>query len=63
MPGRLPDRLIIGITGASGVIYGVRLLEVLKDIENGEQQAKDLYESVIRFYQVFFSKHVSLISL
>lgn len=26
-----PQRLIIGISGASGVIYGVRLLELLKD--------------------------------
>ena len=26
----MPDRLIIGISGASGVIYGVRLLELLK---------------------------------
>ncbi len=26
-----PDRLIVGISGASGVIYGVRLLEALKD--------------------------------
>src|SRR5690242_6518896 len=25
------DRLIVGISGASGVIFGVRLLEVLKD--------------------------------
>ena len=25
----MPDRLIIGISGASGVIYGIRLLEVL----------------------------------
>jgi 4-hydroxy-3-polyprenylbenzoate decarboxylase len=25
-----PDRLIVGISGASGVIYGVRLLEMLK---------------------------------
>ena len=26
-----PDRLIIGISGASGVIFGVRLLEILSD--------------------------------
>ncbi len=27
-----PDRLIVGISGASGVIYGVRLLEALKPL-------------------------------
>lgn len=29
-------KLIIGLTGASGVIYGVRLLEVLKPVKNVE---------------------------
>lgn len=28
----MPERLIIGITGASGAIYGIRLLEALKEI-------------------------------
>ena len=29
-PSRPPERLIVGISGASGVIYGVRLLQTLK---------------------------------
>lgn len=28
-----PKRLIIGITGATGIVYGVRLLELLRDTE------------------------------
>lgn len=32
-PGNPAKRLIIGISGASGAIYGVRLLEILKDSE------------------------------
>ena len=31
MPEGKPNRLIIGISGASGVIYGVRLLQVLRN--------------------------------
>jgi len=31
-PKRLPKRLIVGISGASGIIYGVRLLQALKTL-------------------------------
>jgi len=31
-----PVRLIIGISGASGVIYGIRLLQILREIETIE---------------------------
>ena len=30
------QRLIIGITGASGIVYAIRLLEVLKSVEQIE---------------------------
>jgi 4-hydroxy-3-polyprenylbenzoate decarboxylase len=29
--GRTPGRLIVGLSGASGIVYGVRLLEVLRE--------------------------------
>jgi 4-hydroxy-3-polyprenylbenzoate decarboxylase len=29
----MPERLVVGISGASGVIYGVRLLQVLQDTD------------------------------
>ncbi len=32
----MPDRLIVGMSGATGAIYGVRMLELLEPLENVE---------------------------
>ncbi len=32
----MKKKLIVGISGASGVIYGIRLLEILKKIDSVE---------------------------
>ena len=31
------SRLIIGISGASGIIYGLRILEILKNLEDNKR--------------------------
>ena len=31
MKGETPMKIIVGITGATGAIFGIRLLELLKD--------------------------------
>jgi flavin prenyltransferase len=33
MSGKAPKRLVVGISGASGVVYGIRTLELLRQME------------------------------
>ena len=42
----LMNRLIIGISGASGVIYGIRLLEMLKDVEKRLRESDNRVDKI-----------------
>ena len=46
-----PRRLIIAITGATGAIYGVRLLEILRDIPGIETHLMVSEAGVLNLYQ------------
>src|ERR1700759_2965510 len=49
MPDKIPRRLVIGISGASGTIYGIRMLEILKktDIETHVVMSKSAEMTVV----------------
>ena len=59
MTGKTPRRLIVGISGASGVIYGVRILELLKktDIETHLVMSKSA-EMTLAYETDFKAKEV-----
>ena len=40
MSTKTPRRLVIGISGASGTIYGIRALELLKKTDIGKMKYK-----------------------
>ncbi len=46
-----PRRLIVGITGATGVIYGVRLLQLLRDIPGVESHLMISDAGVLNLHQ------------
>ena len=46
-----PRRLIIAITGATGAIYGVRLLEILRDLPDVETHLMVSEAGVLNLYQ------------
>lgn len=48
---RPPRRLIVGITGATGVIYGVRLLQLLRDIPGVETHLMISDAGVLNLHQ------------
>ena len=49
--GQPPRRLIVGITGATGVIYGVRLLQLLRDIPGVETHLMISDAGVLNLHQ------------
>jgi len=49
--GQSPRRLIVGITGATGVIYGVRLLQLLRDIPGVETHLMISDAGVLNLHQ------------
>jgi 4-hydroxy-3-polyprenylbenzoate decarboxylase len=50
MPDR-PQRLVIAITGATGAVYGVRLLQVLKDLPSVESHLVVSDAAVLTLHQ------------
>ena len=51
MPSGVPRRLIVAITGASGSVYGVRLLQVLREVPDVETHLMVSEAGVLNLYQ------------
>lgn len=43
-------KLIVGLTGASGAIYGIRLLEILKSVPSVETHLRSVKRRVVPFH-------------